>query len=65
MCSQIERCEKLLALKLDGLYKHYGKKKAQVDTLGRPKSMIFFESKNVHQKNERKFACQSHTINVF
>jgi len=34
VCSQIGRRDKLVAPKLDGLYKHCGKKKIQVDTLG-------------------------------
>jgi hypothetical protein len=56
VCNQIERHKKLLAPKLDGLYKHYGKKKVQVDTLGQPKGTIYFENNNVHQKNERQSA---------
>jgi hypothetical protein len=65
MCSQIKRREKLLVPKLDGLYKHCDRKKTQVDTLGQPKNMIYFESNNLHQKNERQPPSQSHAINVF
>jgi hypothetical protein len=65
ICNQIRRLDKPMALKLDGLYKHYGKKKAQVDTLGQPKNVSYFESNSMHQKNEKQFASQSHTTNVF
>ncbi len=65
MCSQIGRCDKLVAFKLDGLYKHYSKKKTQVDTLGQLKSTIYFKNNNMHQKNEKQCASQSHTTNIF
>ncbi len=48
VCSHIESYNKLLCPKLDGLRKHCGRKKALVDTLGRPKGMIYFESNNIH-----------------
>jgi hypothetical protein len=65
VCSQIGGRDKLVAPKLDGLYKHCGKKKTQVDTLRQLKSTIYFKNNNMHQKNEKQFASQSHTTNKY
>jgi hypothetical protein len=50
MCTTINSKERLLATKLDSLYKYVGHKKATVDTLGMVEGMIYYCPKFVHKK---------------
>ncbi len=42
MCTTIEGKERLLATKLDSLYKHVGRKRAKANHLGMPEGTIYY-----------------------
>jgi hypothetical protein len=55
ICSEVEGREKLLAPKLDGLWKHAGRRKALMNFGGVKKGDHFFLATNQHVRNERRY----------
>ncbi len=52
VCTTIEGKERILAAKLDSLYKHARRKKTKANHLGMAKGTIYYYKNFVHQKNE-------------
>jgi len=65
VCTTIKDRERLLATKLDSLYKHVGEKKAKANHLGMAKGTIYYCKNFVHQKNETSYVASLHNIMVY
>jgi hypothetical protein len=65
ICSEVEGREKLLAPKIDGLWKHAGRRRALTNFGGVKKGEHYFLATNQHVKNEKRyFARVGETIAV-
>jgi hypothetical protein len=58
ICSEVEGREKLLAPKINGLWKHAGRRRALANFGGVKKGEHYFLGTNQHVQNERRYFAQ-------